>query len=252
VDGDKARLSQVFANLLSNAAKYTARGGRITLGLRCVDSHAEIHVIDRGIGLTPEQMTGIFEMFAQVSNPLDQTESGLGVGLTLARQLVELHGGQIEVRSAGPGQGSDFIVRIPALRADDMIHRAADTRPAATPPPRRILVADDNVDSAEMLGFLLRASGHDVRVAHDGIAAVEAWETFHPDLVILDIGMPRLNGYDAARQIRSKDGAKTVLVALTGWGQEHNKQLAREAGFDHHLTKPIDPGAITTLLAQLP
>jgi PAS domain S-box-containing protein len=252
VDGDPARLSQIFVNLLSNAAKYTDRGGRITLTYRRAEGNAIIRVIDPGIGLTSEQMSRIFGMFAQVDDSLERGEGGLGVGLALARMLVELHEGQIEVRSAGLGKGSEFTVRIPALPQESASTSEIERGAAAPQIQRRILVADDNVDSAETLASLLRSAGHEVRTAHEGASAVETWSVFRPDLAILDIGMPKLNGYDVARQIRSREnGAHTVLVAVTGWGQEEDKRKARDAGFDHHLTKPVDPPAIVKILAQL-
>jgi len=251
VDGDPTRLSQIFVNLLSNAAKYTDRGGHIRLTFRRHEDDAVVRVKDPGIGLTSDQMSRIFEMFAQVEGSLDRGEGGLGVGLALARTLVELHGGQIEVRSEGLGKGSEFTVRIPALPQDSSSIPQADGGAATPQTQRRILVADDNIDSAETLASLLRSAGHEVRTAHEGVSAVETWNAFRPDLAILDIGMPRLNGYDVARQIRSRESSHTVLVAVTGWGQEEDKRRAREAGFDHHLTKPIDPPAITKILAQL-
>jgi PAS domain S-box-containing protein len=252
VDGDSARLSQVFTNLLNNAAKYSNRGDRITLSLQLVNGDAVIRVLDHGIGLTSEQMSRIFEMFAQVGDSLERREGGLGVGLALARTLVELHGGQIEVRSPGLGQGSEFTVRLPAVSQQPATTTTVDTSTTPPQPLRRILVADDNIDSAETLASLLRSAGHEVRTAHEGASAVDTWNTFRPDLAILDIGMPNLNGYEVARQIRSReDGVHTVLIAITGWGQEKDKRRARDAGFDHHLTKPVDPPAITKILAQL-
>ena len=251
VDGDTTRLSQVFVNLLSNAAKYTNRGGRITIKFRRDGNAAIIRVADPGIGLTSEQMSRIFEMFAQVDDSLERGEGGLGVGLALTRTLVELHGGQIEVRSAGLGKGSEFTVRIPALPEQSSATSPTDGGAAVPQTQRRILVADDNIDSAETLASLLRSAGHEVRTAHEGVSAVETWNVFRPDLAILDIGMPKLNGYDVARQIRLRETSRTVLIAVTGWGQEEDKRRAREAGFDHHLTKPVDPPAITRILAQL-
>jgi len=250
VDGDLTRLSQVFTNLLSNAAKYSNRGDRITISFNQTDSNAVVRVIDHGIGLTSEQMSRIFEMFAQVDGSLERGEGGLGLGLALARTLVEMHGGQIEVRSEGLGQGSEFTVRIPA-QTERSRNSATDKSAAVPQPHRRILVADDNVDSAETLASLLRSAGHEVRTAHEGLSAVETWSAFRPELAILDIGMPKLNGYDVAREIRSREDGHTVLIAVTGWGQEEDKRRAREAGFDHHLTKPVDPPVIARILAQL-
>ncbi len=253
VEGDRTRLSQIFANLLSNAAKYTSSGGRITLSFRRADSNAVIRVTDTGIGLIPEQMSRIFEMFTQVDDSLERGEGGLGVGLALARTLVELHGGQIEVRSEGLGKGSEFTVRIPALAQKSSATSESEVLPAPLQPRRRILVADDNTDSAETLASFLRSAGHEVCTAHEGLSAVEMWNAFRPDFAILDIGMPKLNGYEVARHIRSLEtAAHTVLIAVTGWGQEDDKRRAREAGFDHHLTKPVDPPVITKILGQHP
>jgi len=251
VNGDTTRLSQIFANLLSNAAKYSNRGDRITISVRRLESDAVVRVLDHGIGLTSEQMSRIFEMFAQVDESLERGDGGLGVGLALARTLVELHGGQIEVRSEGLGKGSEFTVRIPALPQEISSISGPDGNAFAPQAHRRILVADDNIDSAETLASLLRSAGHEVRTAHEGAAAVDTWNAFQPDLAILDIGMPKLNGYDVARQIRSRETGRTVLIAVTGWGQEEDKRRAREAGFDHHLTKPVDPPAIAKILSQL-
>jgi PAS domain S-box-containing protein len=251
VDADPTRLSQIFANLLSNAAKYSNRGDRIKVSIERADSHAVVRVLDHGIGLTSDQMSRIFEMFAQVDGSLERGEGGLGLGLALARTLVELHGGQIEVRSDGLGQGSEFTVRLPALAADQSATPDSDDSVPASKSHRRILVADDNIDSAETLASLLRSAGHEVRTAHEGVSAVETWSAFRPDLAILDIGMPKLNGYDVARQIRFREDAHTVLVAVTGWGQEEDKRRAREAGFDHHLTKPVDPPVIARILALM-
>jgi PAS domain S-box-containing protein len=251
VEGDSARLSQIVTNLLSNASKYTDPGGRIAIAVRGEGSDAVVRVRDSGIGLTLEQRSHIFEMFAQArgDEPFVRGEGGLGVGLALSRMLVGLHGGMIEARSEGLGKGSEFVVRIPLAPAT-VVH--AVESPQSDPLPqkqRRVLVADDNVDSAETLAALIRTDGHEVLTVHDGVAALEAWKNFRPDLIVLDIGMPKLSGYEVAQQIRSTaDGSHPILVAVTGWGQEADKKRAKEAGFDHHLTKPVDPQAIEKLL----
>jgi PAS domain S-box-containing protein len=252
VHGDTTRLSQVTANLLSNASKYTPPHGQIAVTLARINDTAELRVRDSGIGIRAEQMSRIFDMFAQGTSSLDRSEGGLGVGLALTRMLVELHRGTVHVQSEGPGRGSEFVVRIPAMSAPE------DKMPPAAPaqlreeylPRYRVIVADDNVDSAMMLSEAMEHMGHEVRTAHDGIDTVEVAETFAPQIAFLDIGMPRMNGYDAARKLREMFGQEVTLVAITGWGQEADRRRAREAGFDHHLTKPVDLGAIEKLLRQ--
>jgi PAS domain S-box-containing protein len=250
VQGDPARLAQVFTNLLDNAAKYTEGRGRITLSVSSEGPQAVVRVADTGIGISAHQTTRIFEMFAQVAPPTEGGPGGLGVGLALARKLVELHGGTVEAHSAGLGRGSEFVVRLP---------RATEPREAARGPldraevrperrARRILVADDNVDSARMFTLALQALGYDVRTAHDGLASVQAAESFAPDVAFLDIGMPKLNGYDVARALRKRFGRDIALVAITGWGQDEDKRRAVEAGFDFHLTKPVDFEVVERLL----
>ena len=253
VEGDLARLAQVFTNLLNNAAKYTQEGGRITLGVRREGQDAVVRVRDTGIGLTPGQLPRIFEMFAQVDQSLERMRGGLGVGLALSRTLVELHHGRIEARSEGLGRGSEFVVRLPALQA-------AGAGPAASEPPEdvpskrglRILIADDNVDAVTVLTGALKLAGHVVHAAHDGVAALAAVDTFQPDLAIVDIGMPKLNGYEVARRLRERFGKALVLIALTGWGQDEDRRRALGAGFDHHLTKPMDLAELYKLIGNRP
>ena len=252
VDGDVTRLSQVFVNLLANAVRYTERGGRIEVTVRREGDDAVVRVKDSGIGIRHDQLSHIFEMFAQVDQSLERGQGGLGVGLALARTLVELHGGHIEANSEGLGNGSEFIVRIPALATESRAASKVHSKPEQARRPRRIVVADDNVDSAEFLAALLRSEGHDVYTVNDGATAVETVLSRRPDLAILDIGMPRLNGYDAARKIRSGEAGRVLLIAVTGWGQEEDKRRSSEAGFDHHLTKPVDLSALTQILGQLP
>jgi two-component system CheB/CheR fusion protein len=251
LDADPVRLAQVLANLLTNAAKYTDPGGHVELRATVVAGEVRIAVRDDGIGIAPEALGRVFEMFSQVTAALDRSEGGLGIGLALVRGLVELHGGRVEARSEGLGRGSEFVVVLPLPPA---MPAAPDTTAgagvAARPATRRVLVADDNQDAAESLRLLLELAGHEVRVAHDGPGALEAAAEFRPDAVLLDIGMPGLNGYEVAARLRAFDwGAAPVLVAITGWGQEHDRRLALDAGFDHHLTKPIDPDLIEPLLA---
>ena len=212
-----------------------------------------IRVRDTGIGIAADQLDRIFDMFVQLDTSLERSVSGLGIGLTLAKNLVELHGGTMEVHSAGAGQGSEFVVRLPILVEAP---KPPPPEPASselkTAPARRILVVDDNEDSAESLTILLSLAGHETHTAYDGLEAIEAAETFKPDVILLDIGLPKLNGYEVARKIREQPwGQAMVLVALTGWGQEEDRRRSREAGFNHHLTKPVDPLALTNLLARL-
>jgi two-component system CheB/CheR fusion protein len=250
IQGDPARIAQVIANLLSNACKYTGKGGSIALTLVERDGSAVLSVRDSGIGILPEHASRIFDMFAQAGPAPDRSQSGLGVGLALTRTLVELHGGHIEVRSEGPGKGSEFVVRLP-VDSTTPAPRATRVEPSAPPvptAPRRILVADDNVDSAQMLAEALRQLGHEVRVAHDGVTLLTQARSFDADVAFLDIGMPRMNGYDAASKLREQFGSRIKLVAVTGWGQAEDKRRAAEASFDHHLTKPVDLRAVEHLI----
>jgi CheY-like chemotaxis protein len=253
VDADLGRLSQVFANLLNNAAKYTERGGRISITAAREGGDAVVRVRDNGIGISAEHLPRIFEMFMQVDQSLERGQGGLGVGLSLSKKVIELHGGTLEAHSAGLGKGSSFTVRLPALASEAAPKGAPATREsaAANGGRYRILVADDNVDSATMLAVGLRLKGHDVRTVHDGLSALSAAEEFAPDLAILDIGMPKLNGYEVARQLRAQPRNRIVLIAITGWGQEEDKRRAVEAGFDHHLTKPVDLRALEQIVESL-
>jgi CheY-like chemotaxis protein len=253
VDADLGRLAQVFSNLLNNAAKYTESGGRITISAAREGRESVVRVRDSGIGISAEQLPRIFEMFMQVDQSLERGQGGLGVGLTLSKRVVELHGGTIEATSAGLGKGSEFIVRLPLLESRQPKPPApsVDAAPVHDGTGQRILVADDNVDSAAMLAVALRVKRHDVRTAHDGISALEIAAKFEPALAILDIGMPKLNGYDVARRLRARFKDRIVLVAITGWGQEDDKRRAVEAGFDHHLTKPVELQAVDRILSGL-
>jgi CheY-like chemotaxis protein len=251
IEADRDRLVQVLCNLLGNAAKYTPPGGHIDLAVGAGDERTlVISVKDDGVGIPSGKLGEIFDLFARVEQALDR-QGGLGVGLTLARQLVELHGGTIEPRSPGIGRGSEFVVRLPVIAP--LVQPAAtvvDVHAAAT--PLRIVVADDNEDAAESLAALLEMTGHDVHVAFDGEAAVTAIQQIRPDVALLDIGMPKLNGYEVARRIRGDVNApRTYLVAITGWGQDSDRQRAEDAGFDAHLVKPVPPDVVQRLLATI-
>jgi signal transduction histidine kinase/DNA-binding response OmpR family regulator len=252
LEADPVRLAQVFSNLLNNAAKYSQSGGRISLVATQTGGELTVRVSDTGIGIEPEKLSQIFGMFVQLDTSEQQIRSGLGVGLTLVQRLVEMHGGSIEARSEGEGKGSEFIVRLPALTQPltaDSESKSIVDEPA--PVRRRILVVDDNIDSAESMAMMLELSGHDVATAHDGLEGVERAKEFRPHVMLLDIGMPKLDGYEAARSIRQEPwGKEMVLVALTGWGQQEDKQRSREAGFDAHLVKPIDFEALEELVAR--
>ncbi|MGH8587062.1 MAG: ATP-binding response regulator [Gammaproteobacteria bacterium] len=211
-----------------------------------------IRVKDTGIGIPTETLPRIFDMFTQVNRSLERSEGGLGIGLTLVQRLVEMHGGTVEARSGGPGKGSEFVVRLAVAEIKDQgpQEAACDGEKGAAPAGRRILVVDDNPDTADSLGMLLRMMGNEVHMAHDGLEAVGAAAAFRPDVVLLDLGLPKLNGYEAARRIREQDGGTDmVLVAVTGWGQEEDRRRSKEAGFDHHMTKPVEFAALQKLLA---
>ena len=245
--GDAVRLTQVFANLLSNAAKYTDAGGHIQVTARRQGDRVLVSVRDDGIGIAPTQLASVFEMFSQVDRLHRRTQGGLGIGLTLVRSLVTMHGGRVEARSQGLGAGSEFVVDLPLLagaRAE-----AEGTSPPRRFPPRRILVADDNGDAGEMLRALLTALGATVTTVRSGRATLEALGSFKPDTVLLDIGMPEMDGYEVARRIRATpDHRGVLLIAVTGWGQEHDQRRSLEAGFDHHFVKPLDVDKLGDLL----
>ena len=249
INADPTRLTQIVFNLLNNAAKFTPSGGHLWLAANSDGDSAVISVRDDGRGIAPEHLPQVFDMFAQVSPALERSEQGLGIGLALVRGLVELHGGSVSAHSAGSGLGSEFVVRLP-LGQPAPPKRAAEAVEASTPgPSRRILVVDDNRDAADSLGAILAIMGHDIELAYDGTEAVSKAQSARFDAVLLDIGMPGMNGYEVAGQLRRMPlGDEMLLVALTGWGQEDDKRRAVEAGFDHHLTKPVDAGAVAALL----
>lgn len=253
VDADPARLGQVFVNLLNNAAKYMDRGGRIWLAVERQGSDVLVSVKDTGVGIATDQLTGIFQMFSQVQSSLGRSQGGLGIGLTLVKRLVELHGGRIEPHSDGPGKGSEFVVRLPlVVEASGPLAHVEGDGDKAPKSSLRILIVDDNRDSADSLGMLLRIMGNDIRTADDGAKGVQMAGEFRPDVVLMDIGLPKLNGYQACRSIREQEwGKRMVLIAVTGWGQDEDRRRSHEAGFDHHMVKPVAPQALIKLLADL-
>jgi signal transduction histidine kinase/ActR/RegA family two-component response regulator len=251
--GDTVRLAQAVSNLLNNAAQYTAPGGRIWLTADREGSDVRVSVRDTGVGIARESLPRIFDLFSRGPHRLDEDHKGLGVGLALAKQLVELHQGTIVAQSEGPGMGSEFVLRLPIVieQPAQMPADAVRAQPASCAAPLRVLVVDDNHDSADSLGLLLQRVGHDVRTAYDGRQAVLTAEAFRPDAVLLDIGMPIMHGYDAARTIRQTAwGKHMLLIAMTGWGEEGDRDLSERAGFDRHLIKPLDPAALMRILAS--
>jgi CheY-like chemotaxis protein/two-component sensor histidine kinase len=254
LDADQTRLAQVVANLLDNAAKYTPKGGHVWLTAERRGGEVVVTVRDTGVGIPAEHLPRIFEMFSQVASALERSQGGLGIGLALVKGLVEMHGGTVEARSGGTGEGSEFAVTLPVVEAPAV----------AAPEPGdngespcwranyRILVVDDNRDAADSLAIMLKLMGHDIEKAYDGLAAVQAAAAFRPDVVLLDIGLPKMNGLEVARQVREEPwGKQMILIAVTGWGQEEDRRRALEAGFDHHLTKPVDAAVLAKLLAVL-
>jgi PAS domain S-box-containing protein len=251
LEADPTRLAQVIANLLNNAAKYTPRGGQISLEVARDGDEVVVRVTDSGIGIPAEMLDRIFDMFTQVDRSLERSHGGLGIGLTLVRRLVEMHGGSVAVASAGEGRGSEFSIRLPVSPAAGEREMSGVDDVVGARGRRRVLVADDNEQAARVLGMLLTMMGNDVRIANDGLEAVELADKFRPDIAFLDIGMPKLNGYEAARRIRKQPwGNGVVLAALTGWGQEDDRRRTGDAGFDHHFVKPIEPAALQRLLAE--
>ena len=241
LDADPTRLAQVLGNLLNNACKFTDKGGHIWLRVEREGKQAVIRVRDNGIGIAADQLPRIFEMFMQVDTSLERSVSGLGIGLTLAKNLVEMHDGTLEVHSAGAGQGSEFVVRLPIMVETPKPPPEPTVSEPTTMTARRILVVDDNRISADSLARLLQLTGNETHTAYDGLEAVQAAKTLRPDVVLLDIGLPKLNGYEAARKIRGQPwGKKMVLVALTGWGQDEDRRKSREAGFNGHIVKPVE------------
>jgi CheY-like chemotaxis protein len=250
LQADTVRLTQVFSNLLNNASKYSKPGSRILLEAQAEGDSVRVAIRDQGIGISAAALPGIFDMFIQVDRSLERPRSGLGIGLALVKTLVDLHGGRVEGRSEGLGRGSEFSVWLPlAPLAEESV--TATTMPAAIS-GRRVLVVDDNIDAAQTLAQLLELLGNEVRQAHDGQAAVDTAAEFQPELVLMDIGLPRLNGYEACRRIRSQfQGRRPAIIALTGWGQEQDRAQSAEAGFDAHLVKPVKYDTLMQLAARL-
>ena len=248
---DPARLEQVVVNLLANAAKYTPEGGDVSLALSVEDGEAVVRVRDTGIGIAPELLPRIFDLFTQAEQGLDRAQGGLGIGLALVKALVEMHEGSVEARSAGPGQGSEFVVRLPVREAPETEPTRCAAAATASPASLRVLVVDDNVDAADSLAMLLRLGGHEVRVAYTGPAAFRGGRPPTRMSILLDIGLPGMDGYEVARRLRGKPQTRNaVLIAMTGYGQEADKERARRAGFDHHFVKPVDPTQLHDLLAR--
>lgn len=255
VEADQTRLAQVFANLLNNSAKFTPKPGHISITVERQGSDVLVKVKDNGEGIPAEMQAQIFDMFTQVERSLERSQGGLGIGLSLVRGLVEMHGGKVEVHSDGPGKGSEFVVRLSVSMSSGRGHhrdgKGKDGRTSEST-SHRILIVDDNKDSADSLATLFKIRGHDTRTAYDGLEAVAKATMFRPNVVLLDIGLPKLNGYDACRRIREQSWDETmVMIALTGWGQEDDKRRSKEAGFNFHLVKPVEPDALENLLAGL-
>jgi len=251
VDAYRTRLAQVFGNLLNNAAKYTETGGRIRVAVERQGSDVVVAVEDNGVGIRADMLNMVFDMFAQVDRSLEKSQGGLGIGLNIVQRLAEMHDGSIVAESGGYGAGSRFVVRLPVAlavttdRPDDH-----DEVPKAKPARRRILVVDDNRDGANSLAEMLTIMGNDTQTAFDGLEAVAVAEAFKPDVIVMDLGMPRMNGYEACRRIRGEPwGRNVVMVAQTGWGQEDDKRKSQDAGFDCHMVKPVDPESLEKLLA---
>jgi PAS domain S-box-containing protein len=253
LDADLTRLAQVISNLLTNSAKYTERGGKIWLGAERLGGEVIVSVRDTGIGIPADALPRIFDMFSQVDRSIERSTGGLGIGLALVKGLVEMHDGTVTAASGGQGKGSTFTVKLPAPggHAEPLSATPPDEAQAAAGPKRRILVVDDNRDSASSMGTLIKLLGNEVRIAHDGVEAVEAAGLFRPEVVLMDVGMPHLDGYQATRRIREQPWGKTMtIIALTGWGQEGDKRLSREAGCNAHLVKPVNLSDLEKLLAE--
>ena len=250
IDADPTRIEQIFGNLLVNALKFTPEGGTITVSVAKEGDDAVLRVTDTGIGMPPELTARVFEPFVQGERPLDRSFGGLGIGLTLARRLAELHGGSAAAASEGPGHGSVFTVRLPAARAPQMARRRPDAKPST--PARDVLVVEDNADARETLRRILELEGHRVRVAADGVSALEAVRSAAPEIALIDIGLPNMDGYELARRIRNEVEAsrRPYLVAVTGYGLPEDRKRTREAGFDLHIVKPVDAALLADILER--
>jgi CheY-like chemotaxis protein/anti-sigma regulatory factor (Ser/Thr protein kinase) len=252
LNADGARLAQVFGNLLNNSCKYTRPGGTIALSAKRVGDDVEVTVKDNGAGIPQDKLDSIFDMFMQVDGTSEHSQGGLGIGLTLVKRLTEMHGGSIEARSAGEGQGSEFIVRLPVLNRPAVAAQSGREVEAESPPQRRVLIVDDNRDSADSLAMLMEITGNKAYMAHDGVEAVAAIEKHRPEVVLLDIGLPGLDGHEVCRRVREQPwGKDIVIIALTGWGQDDDRRRSEEAGFNGHLVKPVDYDKLLELLASL-
>jgi signal transduction histidine kinase len=254
VDGDLVRLAQVVANLLTNAAKYSVDPARIWVTLAREGGEAVLRVRDEGVGMAPELVPRVFDLFVQGDSPLARTHGGLGIGLTLVQRAVELHGGSVAAVSAGPGRGSEFTVRLPLAPAADAgaPETAGRPEPRGEWRPRRVLVVDDNVDAADSTALIVARAGHSVHCVYDGRAAIEDAAAFRPHVVVLDIGLPDMPGYAVAAALRALPGPRAVIIALTGYGQESDRERSREAGIDRHLTKPAEPELLLSLIERAP
>lgn len=250
--GDATRLAQVVSNLLTNSAKYTHQGGHIRLIVRRDAEAVVISVADDGIGIPPAMLDKVFVMFTQVDRTLERTTGGLGIGLSLVKGLVEMHGGTIKAKSDGEGKGSEFVVRLPVMIEASNLQPSCSTDVQTVMSSHRVLVVDDNRDGANSLAMMLRIMGNETRTAYDGQAGVDVAGEFGPDVILFDIGLPKLNGHEACRKIREKArGKNVVMIAVTGWGQDDDRRSSKEAGFDHHMVKPVDPKALMAMLARL-
>jgi two-component system, sensor histidine kinase len=250
VDADYTRMEQIVVNLVGNAVKFTPAGGVITVRVASERGEALLSVRDSGIGMTPELRARAFDLFVQGETPLARAKGGLGIGLTLVRRLAELHGGLVTAESGGPGRGSEFTVRLPAIAAREIPVARASAAP--TPAPRDVLIVEDNDDAADTLRRLLQLLGHRVRIARDGIAGLEAIRAQPPEIALIDLGLPGINGYELAQRVRSAEvrGRRALLVAVTGYGLPEDRERALAAGFDEHLVKPVNPAALDAVLAR--
>jgi CheY-like chemotaxis protein/two-component sensor histidine kinase len=256
IDADPVRFAQIFSNLLTNSAKYTEDGGVIHIQAKLVKTRVVITVRDNGIGISADLLPRVFELFAQAKPALERAEGGLGIGLSLVRRLVILHSGSIEARSSGEGKGSEFIVTLPVSQSETPLEPASPVSAGAVDTLHslgvRVLVVDDNRDSADACSLLLQTCGYEVRTAYSGQEALAITDGFRPKIALLDVGMPGMNGYEVARRLREKWAADVILVAVTGWGQAEDKRKTQAAGFDHHVTKPVNFDVLARLLAQYP
>jgi CheY-like chemotaxis protein len=246
------RIAQALSNLLNNAAKFTPEGGTIEVKLARVTDEAVIRVCDNGVGISAEMLPRVFDLFTQVDRSLDRSQGGLGIGLTLVRSLVQLHGGSVQAYSEGANRGSEFVIRLPVLAGAPSAAVPGRTKPreAREHAPRRILIVDDHPDVTASLARLLRLNGHEVRTALNGSTALEALALYRPEIILLDIGLPGMDGYEVAQLIRKQpDMESVVLIALTGYGQDEDRRRSREAGFDHHLVKPVDLDALLAMVS---